>query len=228
MRCVVLDLEFTQLVPEESLESSSIQIACAATLLSDTGNAPILWTPHEDVPALDMDRLVSLIGYLEAMVQRGYLLVTWGGMSSDFRMLQKECPILKSTIQKLALDSIDVPFVSACVQGMMMSLSSAAEGLNIQDTKAFKSSIKVPDLWTSGKRSEVHDHVCLDVRLTMEVFQNCAETGILKWKTMRGFIRVFRFEFVTVRNCLTMPRPNVPFEISSKMDPKVQAQWLYF
>ena len=228
MKCVVLDLEFTDLVPDDSLESSNLQIACAATLLSDTGNQPILWTPHDEAPALGLDHLVSLIGYLEAMVQRGYILITWGGMSSDFRMLQKECPSLKTSIQKLALDSIDVPYVSACVQGMMMSLSSAAEGLNIQDSKAFKSSLKVPELWTSGQRSLVHDHVILDVRLTMEVFQSCVESGILKWKTLRGFIRVFRFQFLTVRQCLTMPRPNVPFEISAKMDPKVQAQWLYY
>ena len=228
MKCVVLDLEFTELVPDENLEASSLQIACAATLLSDTGGQPILWTPHDDCPALSLDHLVSLIGYLEAMVQRGYLLVTWGGMSSDFRMLQKECPSLKATIQKLALDSIDVPYVSACVQGMMMSLASAADGLNIQNGKDASSSIKVPDLWTSGQRPLVHEHVMLDVRLTMEVFQSCADTGLLKWKTVRGFIRVFPFQFLTVRQCLGIPKPKVPFEVSSKMDPKVQAQWLYF
>ena len=36
MKCVVLDLEFTELVPDENLEESSLRIACAATLLSDT------------------------------------------------------------------------------------------------------------------------------------------------------------------------------------------------
>lgn len=35
MKCVVLDLEFTELVPDEDLEKSNLQIACAATLLSD-------------------------------------------------------------------------------------------------------------------------------------------------------------------------------------------------
>lgn len=109
MKCVVLDLEFTDLVPEEALEVSALRIACAATLLSDSGQNPLLWTPDENVEALSIDILVHLIAYLQTMTSMGYTLVTWGGMSSDFRMLCKECPHLKSTIQQLALQSIDVP-----------------------------------------------------------------------------------------------------------------------
>ena len=62
MKCVVLDLEFTDLVSEDvPLEASSLQIACAATLLSDSPGPPLLWTPHEDVPAMPIDLIVHLI-----------------------------------------------------------------------------------------------------------------------------------------------------------------------
>lgn len=153
------------------------------------------------------------------------MLVTWGGMSADFRMLCKECPQLRSTIQQLALHSIDVPFVSACHQGMMMSLSSAADGIGIQgkDTGVSK---EVPEWWRAGLRQKVHEHVCTDVRLTMEVFLDICHRKSLVWKTQRGFVRHWAFPFQRVSECLQVPKPVVPFEIKKSMDPKVQAQWL--
>jgi hypothetical protein len=159
----------------------------------------------------------------------GYTLVTWGGMSSDFRMLRKECPHLKDTLRSMALASIDVPFVSACHQGMLMSLASAGEALGISD-KEPGSSKDIPKLWRENQRDLVHEHVSRDVRLTMEVFQTVCLTGILQWKTQRGFIRKWSYpkEGQTVHRCLLVPKPVVPFEIKACMDPKIQSRWLYF
>jgi hypothetical protein len=67
MKCVVLDLEFTDLVPEDSddplqsLEASNLHIACAATLLSDSSMSPLLWSPEHDVDFLSVDILTHLI-----------------------------------------------------------------------------------------------------------------------------------------------------------------------
>lgn len=50
MKCVVLDLEFTDLVPDEDDDfetNDGLQIACAATVLSDPGSQPIVWKPDE-------------------------------------------------------------------------------------------------------------------------------------------------------------------------------------
>jgi hypothetical protein len=60
MKCVVLDLEFTELVPDENLEDSSLRIACAATLLSDCFE-PLLWTPSEHESSLNQGVLTHLI-----------------------------------------------------------------------------------------------------------------------------------------------------------------------
>ena len=219
MKCIVLDLEFTELVPDDDLERSNLQIACAATLLSDYKGPPLLWTPDANVCALNLDILVHLIAYLEAMTSVGYTLVTWGGMGADFRVLQKEVPHLRDTIRKLAMNSIDVPFVSASCQGMMMSLSASAEAIGISEKEA-ESSKQIPQMWRSNLRDAVHEHVSRDVRLTMEVFSEMCRTKVLKWKTQRGFIRTWAFQFKTVKDCLQMPKPDVPFDIAKHMDPK--------
>lgn len=225
MKCIVLDLEFTELVPDEDLEKSNLQIACAATLLSDYKGPPLLWTPDANVCALTLDILVHLIAYLEAMTSVGYTLVTWGGMGSDFRVLQKEVPHLRDTIRKLAMNSVDVPFVSASCQGMMMSLSAAAEAIGISEKEA-DSSKMIPQMWQSNMRDAVHDHVSRDVRLTMEVFTEICRTKLLKWKTQRGFIRTWAFQFKSVKECLQMPKPDVPFDVAKHMDPKYQSRWI--
>ena len=108
----------------------------------------------------------------------------------------------------------------------MMSLSSCAEGFRFQ-SKTEGASKEVPVLWRSNMRQKVHDHVSLDVRLTMDVFQEICRQGIVKWKTQKGFIRTVKMEYNSVKQCLQLPKPNVPFEIAKSMDPKVQAQWLY-
>lgn len=71
MKCVVLDLEFTDLVPEDDLESSSLRISCAATLLSDSHQSPLVWTPDASVEALTVDTLVHLVAYLQTMTSMG-------------------------------------------------------------------------------------------------------------------------------------------------------------
>ena len=140
-------------------------------------------------------------------------------MGSDFRVLQKEVPHLRDTIRRLAMNSIDVPFVSASCQGMMMSLSAAAEAIGITEKEA-ESSKLIPDMWKSNLRELVHEHVSRDVRLTMEVFTEICRTKILKWKTQRGFIRTWAFQMHSVSQCLQMPKPVVPFDIAKHMDPK--------
>lgn len=151
MKCVVLDLEFTELVPDDNLETSNLQIACAATLLSDCFE-PMIWAPSEHESCLNAGVLAHLISYLMTMTQMGYQLVTWGGMSSDFRMLVKECPLMKASIQMLARSSLDIPFVSACTQGMMMSLSSVAQAMGLPD-KIEGSSKDVPMLWLTNRQA---------------------------------------------------------------------------
>jgi hypothetical protein len=125
------------------------------------------------------------------MTQMGYQLVTWGGMSSDFRMLVKECPFLKDSVQELARSSLDIPFVSACTQGMMMSLASVAQACGFSD-KVEGSSKEVPSLWVTNRQA-VYKHVSVDVTLTMKVYRNILQTGLLQWKTQKGFIRKTKF-----------------------------------
>lgn len=111
MKCVVLDLEFTDLVPDEDsdFETSDICIACAATVLSDPGASPMVWKPDSLEMSMTSELIEGLLNYLEAITSMGYILVTWGGMSSDFRMLQKVCPIADQRIERLALQSVDIP-----------------------------------------------------------------------------------------------------------------------
>ena len=66
----------------------------------------------------------------------------------------------------------------------------------------------------------------MDVLLTLQIFQSIVKHGILQWKTRRGLIRKWKFSFLSIQDCLRLPSPEVPFEISRSMDPKWQARWI--
>lgn len=100
----------------------------------------------------------------------------------------------------------------------MMSLQSVAEAMNLS-SKAFDSR-EIPKMWAAFQREEVFWHVSQDVALTLQIWQSLVAHGILSWKTRRGLIRKWKFSNFTVDECLKLPKPDVPFELSRSMDPK--------
>jgi hypothetical protein len=233
MKWTVFDLEFNQLLPNvEESWSPELHITCAS-IFSDGDEWPQVWyerTLH-DTPGDFMSEttLEAFIMTLSNLVQRGHTLATWGGASSDWRMLHKECPSLRSLIVTLALNSIDIPMCACMSIGTMMGLNAACKALGYS-LKEDTSSSMVPEKWYDvGLRHEVLQHVSSDAYATMFVLRRAVQSGQLPWITQRGQLKTWQHvHLVNVRTCLSRELPHVPWTIQPNQNPKILARWLFF
>lgn len=234
MKWTVFDLEFTQLLPASGEWPGDLHIACGS-LFSSGEWWPQVWyeRPPGASAALPGDymsepTLLAFVAALEARVQAGFVLVTWGGSASDFRMLMRECPSAAERIRALALDSVDLPMCSCMSIGMMMGLNAACKALGL-DLKDADASASVPVQWSQGSsgRAAVLQHVCNDSYATMLVLKHAESTGVLPWITQRGTLKMWQpVHFWSVRTCLSKELPHVPFTIGPAHNAKLLARWL--
>jgi len=237
MKWTVFDFEFTELLPEIGLPwPSNLHIACASIYsLGETW--PQVWYERFDHDEnsdpgdfMSETTLRSFVFTLLQKVQEGFTLVTWGGASSDWRLLARECPSLESLIRELALNSIDIPMCSCMSIGVMMGLNSACKAIGI-DLKDSDASAKVPEQWKAGvhQRHNVLQHVSNDSYATMLVLSHTITNGYLAWITQKGQLKTWNnVRFMTVRECLQKELPNVPFPIRPTQNAKLMARWLLF
>lgn len=231
MKWTVFDFEFTELMPKFGDPLGiDLHIACASVLSS--GDAwPQVWYENgaDGVPGnhLSEATLESFVAALEGKVAEGHRIATWGGASSDWRVLLRECPSKADIIRVLALESVDVPMCACMSIGMMMGLNAAcmALGFSLKDSAA---SASMPALWaTKSRRNDVLQHVSNDSYATMMVLKHAETTKTLPWITSRGQLRVWNdVVFFSVRQCLAKELPNVGFEIAPHFNAKLMARWL--
>lgn len=227
-KIIVFDLEFTELIPKDG-RLDNIYIACAATLISDE-TVPKVWIDKtvygQYADHLSTATIMSFITYLESYVQSGYILYSWGGVASDFRMLAKELPFLKDRIIQLCLVHYDIPFMACMHTGMMMGLSAAGRAIQLEDKS--NDSSTVPQLWRTNK-SIVMQHVSTDTYLTFKIVSQMSFDNTLKWITQKGHTKEwFPVHWRNVHECLQMPLPDVPFTIPDTMNPKILSRWMFF
>jgi hypothetical protein len=232
MKWAVFDLEFTELLPEASEVpwAPDVHIACAAVMTTEA-QWPQVW--HEAGPAahsMSQSTLKAFVEHLEALVDKGHNIVTWGGSASDWRMLAKELrdvPHMDRRIRTLALNSYDVPMCSAMAIGMMMGLQAASAALGLA-LKTDSSSATVPSLWACREtRPKVLQHVSNDAYATMLVLCAALQTCQLHWVTQKGHLKTWHaVELIPVRECLKRELPSVPFPIGPSHNPKILARWL--
>ena len=207
------------------LEFVNEAVVCAASMSSDE-SVPNVWYDTQNGTILDVLSVATLelfVNYLFAMTVSGYTLVTWSGVGSDFKLLAKLLPHKRDLLISLCLNSIDIPFISGTVLGMMMSLNSVGTSLGFE---AKRSSSTIPDLWKVNK-FEVLQHVSTDTFMTVAILRKAGISKTIVWTTQKGHTKTWcPVEFFTVRECLQMPLPTVPFVIQDTMNPKVLAKWM--
>ena len=157
---------------------------------------------------------------------QGHTIVTWGGSSSDFKLLAKESK-QDALVRSLALDSIDIPMCACMSIGTMMGLNAAcaALGLNLKDSSSSKD---VPETWRQpNRRHEVIQHVSNDAFATMTVLESILRSSQLNWITQRGQLRTWHLQTLwTVRDCLAKELPVMPYPILPQYNAKLLARWL--
>jgi len=222
----VFDLEFTDLIQTPLQET--LHIACAS-IFSTGDTFPQVWYEDNSELYLSETTLVAFIQTLQQLESQGHTIVTWGGSSSDWKLLHKECPSLQTEIISMALRSVDIPMCSCMAIGTMMGLSSAAEAIGFK-FKEESDSKEVPALWRSQNSEDklkVLQHVSNDSYATMQVLLRSLEKKILPWISKKLEVKYwYNVEYCTVSECLQKELPKVPFPILSHQNPKLLARWL--
>lgn len=231
MKWTVFDLEFTELLPDLGHPlQNSIHIACAS-IMSSGDIFPQVWYEFSDnsIEPGDFLSLTTVQAFVKTLAEKksgGHTIVTWGGSSSDFKLLAKESK-QDLIVRSLALDSIDIPMCTCISIGVMMGLNAAcaALGLNLKESGSSKD---VPELWRSKtQRHAVIQHVSNDAFATMTVLDAMMRNSNLSWVTQRGHVSTWHFqELWTVRECLAKELPVMPYAIMPQYNAKILARWL--
>jgi len=234
MKWAAFDLEFTDLLPGlDEQVPEGLHISCASIIT--TGSAwPQVWyeSPvYGDVPNDYMSRktLGAFVDALQDLVRNGFIIVTWGGSASDWKILAKEIPDRAQELIDMTLQSVDVPMCTCMSIGMMMGLNAACRALGFS-LKTSDASENIPELWnkrTLEARTEVLQHVSNDAYATLMVVKSAETSGTLAWISKKGQYKTWSpVHFLTVKACLSRELPNVPFKIGPSHNAKILARWL--
>lgn len=241
MAAVTLDLEYDK-----------DTLLCGATCWTNGFlTVPQLWvsqTASLFVP-LTNAVVIALVETLWNFHESGVAIVTWGGTGSDWPKLLKAVQNvdgseeMQARIKTMALDSIDIPLISAAANGMMMGLTAATLGMGFGKRTSCDSE-QVPVLWNTGelmKQNEVVQHVQWDAWATAQIWtrlmmQVSFARPRLCWITQRSGARDVRLKrersangdwtLPTVRSVLEWEAPETKFQIPSHLDPASLTQWL--
>lgn len=223
MNVVAFDIEIAEPFDEEPKRYG---ISCASTLTSD--GELFLW--HGDAGLFGYDEnypnpdrmnpyeVSELAQYLLKMQESGYNIVTWNGLSFDFKVLAEEVEDEEwaDEIQRMAINSIDPGFQMACEKGYMIGLNAAAEGLGVGGKTEGMHGDLAPLLWNGLNGNETEEQVngikslnvvpatkeaqdlCLeyvgqDSQITLDIYLKLVEQGFMYWLTKRGTISFYPY-----------------------------------
>ncbi|NMC13497.1 MAG: hypothetical protein GYA34_11525 [Chloroflexi bacterium] len=187
---LAFDLEIAKSLPNgiDDLKAyRPLGITCAATYTGD--EQPKLWYGQNPdgnaAPQMSRRQLLSLLAYLEDMVEEGYTILTWNGCGFDFDILAEESgEILRCA--KLAWNHIDMMFHFFCITGFPLGLDKAAKGMGLQGKLIGMSGELAPRYWAEGKWAIVLDYVAQDVQTTLDLALVSEKMGELRWINNKG------------------------------------------
>lgn len=188
---LAFDLEIAKILPDgitDILQYRPLGISCAATLV--TGGEPAVWHGLGESGAISdvMSRedVRKFVLYLLEMVKSGYTILTWNGLGFDFDVLAEESGMYEEC-RDLALNHhVDMMFHFVCLKGYPVSLSKAAEGMNLAGKHMGLSGSEIPKLWADGKRQEVLGYVAQDVRMTLALAEAVEKRRLFRWFSNAG------------------------------------------
>jgi hypothetical protein len=246
------------------LEMDGPQVLCAATWSRGVPSAPEqqhddehsrLWTRTDEqgkYVALEECDLVKLVEFLEGAASRGAALVSWGGTSSDWRVLHDRFSSaeLKQRIKALTKAHVDIPLIACAASGMMMGLEASRQGMQIGAALRTLESAAVPGFWRSRElplQTLVLQHVAEEAFHTAAIYSALLARGragalpTLTWVTRRRKLRSLTLQLSanfsgssgsssstlpSVSECLTWAPPRTDFPIPPQFEVLAQTAWL--
>lgn len=190
-------------------------ISCAAVHYEDDTYSPITYSDRD---RLTREQCQELVKDLTLMVNRGYTLLTWNGLSFDFDVLAEESGLLDECA-KLAMNHIDMMFMVFAWKGHFLALEAACQGAGLKgkEKRVILSTGEIldgmngalaPDLWADGEQQAVLDYLAGDVKQTLELANAINERGGIGWTAKSGRANFIKTPLMTVRECLALPEPD--------------------
>ena len=188
-------------------------VACAAIWTSDA-RRPTFWYGASGVdefaPYLqrrDVRRLVQQLGELAG---RGYTLLTWDAMRSDWDLLASQAQD-RVFCRQLASQHVDMVFHVVCARGHRLSLEHAAYGMELTLERPDAHRTTASQRWSEKNYRPALESLSQHVRLTIDLAHVCQEQGLVAWESQSG--RRTQLElpqgWLTVAEALQLPTPDV-------------------
>lgn len=228
-KIIGFDIEIVKEVPEgeELMDHMPLGISCMAAHRVGFGDTDAAWHTRREVDgmfggAMGPGALDEVVYWLHEMQQdKGYKIITWNGAGFDFQVLASEC-FCGDLVREIVWDHIDLGFQMLCEKGYMIGLDTAANGLGLVGKLEGMKGALAPVMWKQDRAAQdkVLEYVEQDARLTGQVYEALLKKGTLHWITKKGqhskypWVPKFRGNirekgrFLTVRECLEIPKPN--------------------
>lgn len=201
----------------------NLGISCAALAWRNDGKQVenLVWSNDD---RLSPSQMQDMIGTLRRMVMNGYTLVTWNGLSFDWRVLAKESGEYGDCIE-LSRTHCDLMFQVVATKGWRLKQQVACDGMAIKGklkSVTLRDGTKLdgmyggmaPLLWKKGEYAAVLSYLVEDVRSLLELSEAFEKYKYLAWRSRpnqwnpNGKAQSIHGQPLTVAECLDLPLPD--------------------
>ena len=187
-----LDLETRELIDndKQGLEKGSLGITCIGLLLSGQ-QSPEMWYgkgPNEQIAGqMTRDQLSDFVDRLKFLVDDGFTIATWNGLSFDFRVLAAESGRFEDC-RALAKGHVDMMFNIFCEKGWPVGIAQVASGMGLKGKTQGMDGREAVRIWNEEphRRQEVIQYAANDVDMTLKLAELGSKQKVLRWSSLRG------------------------------------------
>lgn len=219
----IIEAEFWRPLKTDWKRFRPLGITCAAAASSD-GHLWNWWAHDRGKFTAQMtkDQCFQLALELAVLVDDGYTLLTWNGLSFDFDILAEEAGEY-DLCKSLAMTHADLMFQFFCTKGYPLGLDTACKGMGLPGKPEDMDGALAPVKWEAGEYHKVLDYVSWDVKNTLALAGTVVKTGAINWISRSGRSNQCEFpQLMTAREALELPEPDT----SWMSDP--MARWQFY
>lgn len=202
------DIEIAKDIPPDTewQEVAPLGITCGA--ISRGNKAAVVWRSRDDGP-MSKEECQDMVKFLMDIVDKGYVITTWNGLSFDFPVLAQESG-MHDECAELALNHVDMMYHVVCLKGFGIGLDTVAKTMELGGKTEGMSGALAPILWRAGDFDRVLGYVAQDAKSTVVVAKTCDYAEVLKWTTRKGKISKLPLSggWLTVREANQLPVPD--------------------
>jgi len=211
-------------------------ITCASVCYTADGEDPVhetWWAGKGSGQIHDWmgrDELTAMLSFLDGLVERGYLIFTWNGLSFDWHVLYHELdnPASKANIKQHALAHCDMMFQFFCEKGYPLGLDAVAKGMGLAGKTAGMDGSLAPILWSADevaltqrglfrfanmslvdRREKVVEYVEQDALTTYQIAQRAGLLHRWNWTSRSGKPQIYNISrWMTTHEAMKLPLPD--------------------